>query len=323
MEIILKKPAIREAYQLLANSFNHVVGLFDFGSLAYNVNSEKQPVFIIGAPRTGSTILYQILTNELDVLYIDNLIDIFHKNISLGFRLSTKFFEGKAHNCFTSREGDTWSCGLHAPSESGEFWYQYLPRNKHYIDEPDINDKLVNDFQKQIFPVIEKFEKPFLFKNLNVGQRLKLIKRIAPNAKFIYVRRNFIDTAFSILNSRRKLRVEKSEWWSIKPKGYEEKFGENEFELITNQIFYLEKQIAEDLHLFDSGNFITLFYDEIYKNFNDVIKKVSDFIGTKQAFRPNKIEPILKERKAIQRNIEEEKLFLNYSNKFNWDETKI
>ena len=31
-------------------------------------NLQHQPVFIIGAPRTGSTILYQALTNLYDVL---------------------------------------------------------------------------------------------------------------------------------------------------------------------------------------------------------------------------------------------------------------
>jgi hypothetical protein len=29
---------------------------------------------MIGAPRTGSTILYQSLTNYFDLLYIDNLV---------------------------------------------------------------------------------------------------------------------------------------------------------------------------------------------------------------------------------------------------------
>jgi hypothetical protein len=42
---------------------------------------KHQPVFIIGAPRTGSTILYQTLTNLYDVLYIDNLVCRFSKNL--------------------------------------------------------------------------------------------------------------------------------------------------------------------------------------------------------------------------------------------------
>ena len=46
---------------------------------------KHQPVFIIGAPRTGSTILYQTLTNELDILYINNLTCKFNKNIFFWF----------------------------------------------------------------------------------------------------------------------------------------------------------------------------------------------------------------------------------------------
>ncbi len=60
------------------------------------------PIFIIGAPRTGSTILYQTLTNKLDILYIDNLVDKFHRNLFFGFWLSSKLYKHKPHNCFTS-----------------------------------------------------------------------------------------------------------------------------------------------------------------------------------------------------------------------------
>ena len=44
-----------------------------------------QPIFIIGAPRTGSTILYQTITNQLDVLYIDNMICALNKNLFFWF----------------------------------------------------------------------------------------------------------------------------------------------------------------------------------------------------------------------------------------------
>ena len=46
---------------------------------------EYQPVFIIGSPRSGSTILYQLITNYLDVLYVDNLINLSRGNLFFGF----------------------------------------------------------------------------------------------------------------------------------------------------------------------------------------------------------------------------------------------
>src|SRR6056297_1278708 len=79
---------------------------------------KHQPVFIIGAPRTGSTILYQALTNLYDVLYIDNLVCRFHRNLFLGFRVSNRIYGAKPHNSFSSYHGRTR--GGHSPSECGQ-----------------------------------------------------------------------------------------------------------------------------------------------------------------------------------------------------------
>ena len=89
-----------------------------------NQSQPMQPIFLIGAPRTGSTLVYQGITNSLDVKYIDNLMDILHRNLFYGAKVSNFLFDSKPHNCFKSRFGNTFKYGLHAPSESGRFWYQ-------------------------------------------------------------------------------------------------------------------------------------------------------------------------------------------------------
>ena len=288
----------------------------------YDIKGKIQPVYIIGCPRTGSSILYQILTQKLDVLYLDNLADVLHPNLLLGMSLSKKFFDNKPHNCFSSVEGDTWACGLHAPSESGDFWYQYLPKDRHFIDYADFNEKHVRDFQRQIFSVIQKFEKPFLFKNLNAGQRMRLLSKVSPDAKFIYVKRDFHGTAFSILNSRNRLGKSNSDWWSIKPKDYNDLFGENVYELIVNQMFYLGKQIAEDASLFGKKNIISVDYKDLYENYDNTLNRLKEFIGAE--LRTGRVkEPELKQRAGKVRDNKEEEMFLKYYEKYNWDETEI
>ena len=164
---------------------------------------KHQPVFIIGAPRTGSTILYQTLTNQLDVLYVDNLTCRFEKNFFFGFCLSDKLFKQKAHNCFKSNHGDTTKCGLHAPSECGGFWYRWLPLDRHFIDYDDITDDMVSEIRDEITTIINYFDKPLVFKNLNAGQRLRLLSKCFPDAKFIFMKREFIFTAQSIIKAKK------------------------------------------------------------------------------------------------------------------------
>src|SRR5690242_9126044 len=61
-----------------------------------------QPVFIVGTPRSGSTFLYQLLTNQFDVAYIDNLAARLADVLPLAMWVSHGCFGSKPHNSFTS-----------------------------------------------------------------------------------------------------------------------------------------------------------------------------------------------------------------------------
>jgi len=239
----------------------------------------QQPIFIIGAPRTGSTILYQIITDIFDVLYTNNLIDILNKNFYFAFWLSSKLFHNKPHNCYTSYFGDTWHCGIMAPSECGSFWYRWLPDEKHFIRKNEISKKSVNEIRNNIFSVINKYNKPLLLKNINAGLRMEFISEIAPNAKFIFIKRNPLYTAQSILLVRKKIYNDESKWWSLMPKNYIELKDLDFCEQVVKQIYYIEKQIFEDSRLFPAKNFMKINYSEFCNNFYEIIDKLHSFIG--------------------------------------------
>jgi len=238
---------------------------------------KHQPVFIIGAPRTGSTILYQVLTNQLDVLYIDNLTCIFSKNFFYGFWLSNKLFGQNAHNNFKSYHGNTAQYGLRAPGECGGYWYKWLPKDHHFIDYDEITDEMVHEIRREITAVTNYFDKPIIFKNLNAGQRIRLLTRCFPNAKFIFITRDKLMTAQSILLSRRKLGINEKEFWSIKPKNFEQLSKLSTTKQIVQQIYYLEKQIVEDQRLVKQNNFRKINYEELSSG--SLMKNVKKFVG--------------------------------------------
>ncbi len=245
-----------------------------YGSLT----PDYHPVFIIGAPRTGSTILYQMITNYLDVLYIDNLISLARDNLFFGFWLSNRIFKDKPHNSSESKYGNTSSEGLHAPSEAGQFWYRWIPPGKIYLNSDDIPDKKVEEIKKNIYSIINRYNKTFIIKNNYTSQRLKLIKKVAPQSKFIFIKRNPLFAAQSIVLTRQSIYGEKNIWWSIKPKNYEEIKDLTYIEQVVKQIYYIEKQIITDIKLFKPHNLLTVNYDEIL-NQDILIKKIQNFIG--------------------------------------------
>jgi len=237
-----------------------------------------QPVFIIGAPRTGSTILYQIITNELDVLYIDNLACSLHRNLFFGVWLSRKIFKSKPHNNFKAEHGNTSMYGAHAPSECGGFWYRWMPKNRHFVDEGDIDDKAENEIRREITSIINCHDKPLVFKNLNAGLRMRVLFRIFPKAKFIWIKRDPLYVTQSILKARGTVNANLEQWWSLMPENYESLKNMTAIEQVVGQVHSVERQIEQDKNMFSEENILSISYEEL-NDIDFVLARVHKFVG--------------------------------------------
>jgi len=220
-------------------------------------------VFIVGAPRTGSTILYQALTNCYDLKYIDNLAASWYKNLPFGMWLSNKKFGLLPHNNYFANHGNTAEFGEHAPSECGDFWYRWLSKDDHFVDSGETLRKAIKQIRSELTQVRSMFGLPLMFKNLNMGQRLRLIKQFAPEAKVVFIRRDPRFVVRSILKARAKENVAEHEWWSVKPKNFHELLELPETEMCAAQVFYIEEQIKQDLQLFPQDSVKTIQYNDL------------------------------------------------------------
>lgn len=288
-----------------------------------NKASKFQPIFIVGAPRSGSTILYQIITNTFDILYPDNLVEYFHRNFYFGFWLSNLLFKKKPHNCFSSNYGKTNNCGLHAPNECGAFWYRWLPQDRHFCIRDDISPKEKLELKQNIFSIINKHQKPILFKNLNAGQRLDLIHSFAPDAKIIFIKRNPLYTAQSIYKAKRRLKISPNKWWSIKPKNYLELENLPPVEQIVKQVFYIEKQIMDDSKLFENPNFMMIDYSQIDILNPNFYNKIQKILGRDMEKREGVSVPNFEVSENQQVSDELFHEFIAEINKYDWEKYEI
>lgn len=239
---------------------------------------EEQPVFIIGAPRCGSTVLYQAITNYFDVLYIDNLACRWRDNLFFGFCLSHKRFGDKPHDNFQADHGNTTAYGDHAPSECGQFWYRWLPTDRHYVADHEITDRMVAGIRREISAISNYFNRPIVFKNLNAGQRLGLIRRCFPGARLIHLRRDHASQVRSIVEARHRVGVGEGEWWSIKPPGYEAMLSMPEQEMVAAQVTGIERQIAVDLEHFPHENRVEVHMDDLS---SELVESIGTWLGLK------------------------------------------
>ncbi|UCH93072.1 MAG: sulfotransferase [Candidatus Aminicenantes bacterium] len=135
------------------------------------------------------------------------------------------------------------------------------------------------EIRKTLFAVINRYNKPLLIKNLNAGQRMGLIHQVAPNARFIFIKRDPLYTAQSIWLSKQQIGLTPDQWWSIMPRNYDDLVKLEAHQQVVRQIFFLEKQVLEDRRYFPAENFVIVHYEELCRRPRETIATLQRFIG--------------------------------------------
>lgn len=243
--------------------------------------TDVSPIFILGLPRSGTTFLYQVLTDLFDVLYFNNLVTLGRENLYFSFWLSRILFNKCPHNSYSSSYGNTTDDGLRAPSEAGAFWYRWIPKDQIIIDENSVTIDDKKAIIKNINSIINRYQKPLIIKNLYFILRIRLIKELFPTAKFIYLKRDRLYIAQSIYLARIKnSKNPQSEWWSLNFPGYESLLTLPIEEQIAQQVYQLETYIQKELSKICPENIREIQYEELKPD--KIEKQFKSFIGAEK-----------------------------------------
>ena len=284
-----------------------------------SLESNFSPVFIIGSPRSGSTIIFQLITKYFDFTYINNFVDLAREVPFTGFLINKRFFGSKKHSSFKSNFGKTKEGGLLAPNE-GLFWYKWLPKDKHYVLPGEINEMDKQSFKDCINAIMNLYKKPIVIKNLSFSVRLELIKEIFPNARLVYVKRDIIDIVQSIIKAKIDVFGElNNKWWSIKPKNYKSLLNLDPVEQIVKQVYYIEKQIYFDLKGFRKADILEIEYGDLADT-KMVLEKTYDFLNLDQSLEYKLPEIKISNKRKVSKELYD--IILKEINDLNWKNFK-
>jgi hypothetical protein len=251
---------------------------------------EHPPVFIIGLPRSGSTFLYQLLTGMFDVMYIDNLMNLGREALYFSTWLSQKKYAQTPHNSFTSDYGNTYRDGLHAPAEAGALWYRWIPKKAIMVDEHSLTPGKKAHMAMNIRALINRYQKPLVIKNLYFATRIRLIRDIFPEAKFIHIHRSPVFTAQSIYLSRlRNVKDPLMHWWSVKYPGYESLLGEPLEVQVARQVYELDRIIKRDLSGVGNDHLLRIDYDTLRIESVERVFQSFTLTRTRSQFKPEDV----------------------------------
>jgi hypothetical protein len=177
----------------------------------FHYKKKYPPIFIVGSPRSGTTLVYQSLISYFDLGYINNFNCYFFGNMNF----SENLFKRNKNINFESNFGNTK--GLNSPSECGNFWYLFFKRNIYNKKDLYLTKNKQEKLKKYVYSFSYTLKKNIVYKNVYNSMRIEELANIFPKAIFIFVKRNKIDTAHSILYARYKLYGNYNKWFSLKP----------------------------------------------------------------------------------------------------------
>lgn len=230
-------------------------------------------IWIVGAPRSGTTLTYQIFCTAFKAYYLTNRVAERYR-IALLTRIFERFFYTKRlkPRSFDSNFGETAS--QNDPHEGGAFFYEFFPVEEPYIEK--LNGQDANLLKRSVSGISRPFEL-FISKNTVHSLRIRALSEIFKNGVFIWVTRDKVDTAYSIIKAREKNGVNEHEWWSVRPPGWQEKKELNEIDMVLWQINEIERIIEQDLR--DSKSiFLKIDYKHLCEDPKKAIKEAAKLL---------------------------------------------
>ena len=250
-------------------------------NLYLNINDldylkSSPPVFIIGPPRSGTTVLYQLLCKHFNFGYTNNFVADWYNIPITATRLYNIFSSQTSSIELTSNFGK--SSNLYGPNEFGKFWYRWFSKTHELIDNyPLIENKL----RLEIAGLTKIHQKPMLFKNVINSMRINVLSQIFDNSIFIVLNRENLDIAQSILNARIELYNNKNHSWSVITSALQTDPEIPYYKQIVNQIRGVTSNINLARKNIGDNKFIFVDYKELCNNTDQVLKSIHSQLNTR------------------------------------------
>jgi hypothetical protein len=237
---------------------------------------EYAPVFIVGPPRTGSTLLYQLLARRYRFCYFSNLLNRFPAT-PLALAKLTKVFGGfDAADDFHSRYGDTF--GWCAPNQGRDCWTGWLPESPNAVDPDAVAKETKEQIRATVCAMQRICGRPFVNKWPPNSVRVRLLDDIFPHALFVRISRATEPTVLSILRGREELCRRGSGWFSVKPPGYRRIMQERgPEEQAAWQIESIERAIDADRDVVGAHRFFHVRYEELTSRPRQALEAIAAF----------------------------------------------
>jgi hypothetical protein len=181
-------------------------------------------VFVLGPPRSGSTLVSQILAASGGYGFISNFAARFWRAPALGVRLERTLrpWEDVGQTNFRSTRGRTaqWN----EPNEFGYFWSRWFDcgQNTHKLGAAELALLDLPALRRALGAIEREWCRPLMFKNNTwFTFQADWLAHSFPRSVFVACERDLSFVAQSLLLSRLDKYGDARRWWSVRPPSYD------------------------------------------------------------------------------------------------------
>lgn len=242
-------------------------------------------LFILGLPRSGTTLIYQYIAHRLKVSYFTFGVGQ-HPYAPCITTLAQRKLHGDYSSSFESHYGKDALRNAVAPREAGAWWNRFFDKD-NYVEFSNLEEQQIQQIRNTIACVQNIFgDMPFINKNVKHLLRIEALARIFPSSKFLIVERDIEDVAISILRGRHENLLDPSQWWSVRAPDYEELKCLSIEEQIAKQCISLKQKMEDDLSTLPNDRVFRIQYEDFCNAPEELVRMIISAIDTSETKNP-------------------------------------
>ena len=212
------------------------------------------PLFIVGAPRCGTTIVSLHLINTFTFSYFPNASKQNPRYPLLAAcwaRLRNRY-EPTTETRYGIVEGPM------APSDGWPIFHRWFPKYDH--SEP-VDKESLHELRRMVAFLELLIGGPFANKNNNNSTRIRTLSQLFPKSLFVHVRRDPRDAVASLIEARERHDVPPDGWWSVAPPQCFDSAPSGIIERAVRQVYEVDGYVRNALDSLPSERSSTVWYE--------------------------------------------------------------
>lgn len=251
------------------------------------VKKEYPVIFVMGAMRSGSTLMMQWLADTGEFAYPSNMLSRFYGTPIIGSKIQRLLTDSKYNFrneitdfnmeiSYESANGKTR--GALEPNEFWYFWRRFLPEDLwNYSDAELLNYVDIETMRKEIWGIAEEFDKPFALKGMICNYNISFLNQIFPKAIFVWIKRDLERNVRSVMEARKRQYGTYNQWYSFRIPEYEELIKIDDIEeQVRLQIHYINRAIEDGFKDVEDAKIIKVNYEEFCRKPSDLYFLIYD-----------------------------------------------